>query len=112
MEEKILSKSLPIVKIENKASLIITKEFNNKVSYLCSKINKEEWSGLLFFNLEGNIGSETIKITPVDIFLMDIGSSAYTEYNVDDDIFNYYEQYPERFGMKYGHKMIVSLSSN
>ena len=105
MEEKISSsKNLPMVRLESKAVLKITKEFNHFVNYLCKKINNIEWSGVLFFESEGEINtSEGVIITPIDIYPMDMGSSAYTEYDFSEEVFDYYEKHPERFGMKYGH---------
>lgn len=98
------SSNLPMIKLESKATLNITNEFNYLVKYLCMKINRVEWSGILFFKAEGEINSEEgVTITPVDIYPMDMGSSGYTEYEIDEDLFDYYDAHPDRMGMKYGH---------
>lgn len=74
------------------------------MKHLCSEISAVEWSGVLFFETEGEINSEQgLTITPIDIYPMDKGSSAYTEYDFSEQVFDYYDHFPERFGMKYGH---------
>jgi hypothetical protein len=56
-----------------------------KVKYLCGKINKEEWSGVLFYSVEGSIRDPANMIlTAEDVFLMDKGSSGYTNYSFND----------------------------
>lgn len=82
----------------------ITNKFNYLVKYLCTAIDTVEWSGILFFETKGEINSEEgVTITPVDIYPMDKGSSGYTEYEIDEDLLDYYDFHPERLGMKYGH---------
>ena len=104
------SSNLPMIKLESKATLNVTNEFNYLIKYLCMKINKVEWSGILFFKAEGEVNlEEGVTITPIDIYPMDMGSSGYTEYDIDEDLFDYYDAHPDRLGMKYGHIMNVSL---
>lgn len=59
----------------------------NQIKYLCSLIPDKEWSGILFYITEGSIKKiDTFKIIPVDIYLMDIGTSGSTEYETDETI--------------------------
>lgn len=98
------SRSLPMVTLNSKAKLNVTLEFNHLIKYLCERINTIEWSGMLFFKSEGDLNTEDgVVITPIDIYPMDKGSGAYTEYNIDEKVFDYYDHHPDRFGMKYGH---------
>lgn len=56
-----------------------------KVKYLCGKINKEEWSGVLFYSVEGSIRDPAnMVMTAEDVFLMDKGSAGYTNYSFND----------------------------
>ena len=105
LNTKTISKTqLSTIKLESKAKIRITEEFNALVKHLCSEISAVEWSGVLFFETEGEINSEQgLTITPIDIYPMDKGSSAYTEYDFSEQVFDYYDHFPERFGMKYGH---------
>lgn len=68
--------------------LIINSTVENKIKYLCSKIPDIEWSGILFYKTLGTY-EEGLKVICTDIFLMDIGSSAYTEFNTSSDIAHY-----------------------
>lgn len=98
------SRNLPMVKLNSKAVLKITEDFNYLIKYLCNRINSVEWSGILFYETEGDVNSaEGVTITPVDIYPMHKGSSGYTEYDFSEEVFDYYDQHPDRFGMKYGH---------
>ena len=97
-------RSMPTIKLDFKAVMHITESFNLKIAYMCKMIENIEWSGVLFFEAKGDINSqEGIIITPIDIYPMDKGSSAYTEYDFTEEVFDYYEKHPDRFGMKYGH---------
>lgn len=45
-----------------------------KISYLCNKINNVEWSGILFYKVEGHpYNLETFSLNAVDILLMHKG---------------------------------------
>ena len=65
--------------------IVITKEVEAKIRYLCSKIHNIEWSGFLFYTYEGNIKNNNLKIICKDIYLKDIGSSGYTEFDTSLD---------------------------
>lgn len=56
---------------------------------MCSIIHDVEWSGTLFYRHEGSLEDGTFKVTCVDLFVMDIGSSAYTEYDESPDVLTY-----------------------
>jgi len=82
--------------------LILTKELNQKILYLCSKIDKVEWSGPLFVKVvEGDVNNPNgdIIIEASDLFLMDIGTGATTEYEYvtpdDERLMDLYERNPE-----------------
>lgn len=78
--------------------------FYNKIKYLCNKIPLVEWSGVLFYSTKGNITQpEKFQIQLEEIFLMDIGSSAYTEYELNEDLIEYRMENPESLDWKIGH---------
>lgn len=61
-----------------------------KIQYLCSKINSVEWSGVLFWKYEGQLENlSSFKIEGVDIFPMQKGTQAYTEFTFDEKVFDY-----------------------
>lgn len=71
---------------------------------MCREIPKVEWSGVLFYKVKGSITKpETFECIITDILPMDMGTSAYTEYEFDQDIADYIEEDDERFDWKIGH---------
>lgn len=48
-----------------------------------------EWSGTLFYKCKGSLDDGTFEVTCVDLYVMDIGSSAYTEFKESADIISY-----------------------
>ena len=85
-------------------------EVLQQIQYLCKNIPKVEWSGVLFYTTEGSIKKpEEFKITLKTILPLDMGSSAYTEYNLDERFLSFLEEdFDERCTWKVGHKMYVT----
>lgn len=69
--------------------IVIPESVESKIRHLCSIVHDVEWSGTLFYKHEGSIEEGTFKVICVDLFVMDIGSSAYTEYDESPDILTY-----------------------
>lgn len=68
----------------------MSEEILNKIKYLCKNIPKVEWSGALFYSVEGSIKQpETFKIILEDILPLDMGTQAYTTYELDDRYLDY-----------------------
>lgn len=70
-------------------TLVIPQEVEQKIRYLCAKVSTIEWSGILFYTYEGSLQNKDLKIICKDIFLKDIGSSGYTEFDVSADETSY-----------------------
>lgn len=77
----------------------------NQIQYLCKLISKVEWSGALFYTTEGNIEDpENFVITLKTILPLDMGSQAYTEYNLDERFIDFIDaDFDERCTWKLGH---------
>lgn len=77
----------------------------HQIQYLCKLISKVEWSGALFYTTEGSIEKpETFKITLKTILPLDMGTQAYTEYNLDERFMDFIEEdFEERCTWKLGH---------
>lgn len=71
--------------------IVIPLEVEKKIRLLCTHISQVEWSGVLFYKVEGAFNDEEhpLTITCVDIFQMDKGSGTYTEFNMSPDVVNY-----------------------
>lgn len=83
--------------------IFISDEIMEKISYLCSIINNLEWSGILFYTVEGTIKDvANLKIYLKDILPLDRGTSVTTGFDIDERLTNYLMNDPERLDWKYG----------
>lgn len=80
-------------------------EVLHQIQYLCKNIPKVEWSGALFYTTEGNIDKpDTFKITLKTILPLDMGSSAFTSYDLDSRFIDFIEEdFEERCTWKLAH---------
>lgn len=114
MEEKKKEK-LKLEKSANTFKLIIPKNVEAKVRHLCNRVHDVEWSGALFYKPEGSFDDGTFKATCIDIFVMDIGTAGYTEYNESPDILSYMCDHPELLeedvqeGLVHSHNNMAKL---
>lgn len=93
-----------MVELNTKIKVIVDEEFQDKVKFLCSNIPKVEWSGVLFYQVVGSIKDpNTMELHCKDIFLMDKGSQAYTEYAYSEDVVSYRMDNPESLDWLIGH---------
>ena len=76
-------------------SLVIPKEVEAKIRHLCSRVHDIEWSGTLFYKVEGSFDDGSFKATCLDICVMDIGSAGFTQYDDTADIVAYRIDHPE-----------------
>jgi len=92
------------VQLKQELKLVMPEEVLNKIKYLCSKIYADEWSGILFYSIEGTIKEPSkMKITLEDILPMDKGSKAYTSYDIDERYVNYLMDDEKRMDWHMGH---------
>lgn len=91
MEEK----KLDLVHKSTIYKMIIPEQVERKIRLLCREIHNVEWSGILFYKVDGTFEDNNLVITCVDIFQMDEGNSTYTEYNMSPDVCNYICEHPE-----------------
>lgn len=65
--------------------LVIDEQIDDKIRYLCNKINDKEWSGLLLYITKGTIKDpENMEFIAQDIIPMDVGTGASTEYKIHE----------------------------
>lgn len=96
MEEK--KEVKPVLKLAHRQDIfkiVIPAEVEKKIRFLCKNIWDVEWSGVLFYKVEGAFEDKSLTIRCVDLFQMDIGTSAYTEFNVSPDMATYMVDHPE-----------------
>lgn len=82
----------------------MSEEILNQIKYLCRNIAKVEWSGALFYIVEGSIKDpKTFKIILQDILPLDMGTQAYTTYMLDDRYVDYLMEDEARLDWSVGH---------
>ena len=95
--------------------LIIPEEVEKKIRYICQQIWKDEWSGTLFYKPEGRFEDGTLAIRCVDIYVMDIGTAAYTEFDMSPDVISYMTDNPElldcQMGLLHSHNNMSTFFS-
>lgn len=94
-EQTTKKEKLKLVKNASTFKLIIPQEVEAKIRHLCNRVHDVEWSGTLFYKVEGSLDKGSLIATCVDIFVMDIGTGGYTEYNEAPDVISYMCEHPE-----------------
>lgn len=70
--------------------MIITKELERKIRFICSKVSQVEWSGVLYYTHTGNFEDGSLTIIAKDLIVLDIGNGSSTNFNYDNpDICTY-----------------------
>ena len=95
--------------------LIIPAEVERKIRFACQKVWSTEWSGTLFFTHEGSFENNDLVIRCVDIYIMDIGTQAYTEFDMNPDVIAYMTENPElldcQMGLIHSHNNMSTFFS-
>lgn len=86
----------PVIEIKQEGNIFFTEDFMHQIKYLCDKISQVEWSGLLFYKVEGNMQDlKHFTVEPYYIHLMDKGTGGTTEFDDDGSMAELYKQKPE-----------------
>lgn len=95
--------------------LIISAEVERKIRFTCQKVWNTEWSGTLFFTHEGSFENNDLVIRCVDIYIMDIGTQAYTEFDMNPDVIAYMTEHSElldcQMGLIHSHNNMSTFFS-
>lgn len=65
----------------------------DKITEWCRNFPNNEWSGVIFYTTEGSMQDNTFKIHCKDIYVQNIGSATYTEYDENADSVNYADEH-------------------
>lgn len=114
--EKTPQKILPPLEEQlSSYKIIIPTKVERLIRYLCQTIPNVEWSGTLFYTYKGSFEENNLEIECVDIFPMDIGSSAYTEFEMSPDVISYMTLHPElldcQMGLIHSHNHMATFFS-
>lgn len=110
-------KSYPVIEFKGKGSLILTNEILAQIFYLHSGVGNTEWSGILLYDvISGSPANPAdFVLKAKHIYLMDIGSTAYTSYSFGSEVVDLFDAIPDAMDMKIGqihshHTMSTSFS--
>ena len=95
----------PVIEMDKKGKLILPDHIITQINILHGKVGAKEWSGLLLYDvISGSPAKpEGFVLKAKHIFLMDIGTGAYTEYETDGDIVDLYDNVEGAMEAKMGH---------
>jgi len=82
--------------------LIISKEAEKQINFLCKNIPDLEWSGNIYYTEKGQINDADFEITVQYIHLMKIDKQASFEWEMDNSIIDLYIEHPEYETMSFG----------
>lgn len=115
MDNQTQKKALSLEKHTDTYKLVIPADVEKKIRHLCNRISQVEWSGTLFYTHSGSYEEGTLEIRCVDIFPMDIGSQAYTEFDMSPDVIAYMTTRPElldcQMGLIHSHNNMATFFS-
>ena len=80
---------IQLMKQSKSYNLNIPNKVEQKIRLLCKEIWTTEWSGILFYTYEGSFENDDLILTCEDIYLMDVGSAAYTEFDMNPEVISY-----------------------
>lgn len=83
-------------------NILITDKVEEKIRGWCNQISTDEWSGILFYSHTGSFENKDLKIICEDIYVMDIGTSAFTSFDESPEIINYMAENMELLDMQMG----------
>lgn len=114
--ENQVQRQTSLEKHQDTYKLIIPADVEKKIRHLCNRVHSVEWSGTLFYTYSGTYEDGTLEIRCVDIFPMDIGTSAYTEFDMSPDVIAYMTDHPElldcQTGLIHSHCTFQTFFSN
>lgn len=88
-KNKMEKQRIPVTRSTTTYKMVIPREIEEKIRYICRKAWKDEWSGILFYTVEGSFEDGSLIIKCRDIYVMDIGSVTYTEFDMSPDVVSY-----------------------
>lgn len=82
--------------------LFVPRKVEEKIRYLIRKFPSTEWSGVLFYKHTGNFEDGTLELYCEDIYPMDLGSSTFTDFKMDENVIGYVAENIELFNCETG----------
>ena len=80
---------LELKEVTKPYKLVIGDKLLEKIHYYCEKIPDEEWSGPLFYRVEGTVAENNIVVYADDMLVMNIGNAGFTSFLESPEIIGY-----------------------
>jgi len=64
--------------------IVLSEQLETKIRTYCALSPEREWSGVLFYKFEGTTFKNGITISANDMYLMDQGTAAHTEFDLNE----------------------------
>lgn len=77
--------------------MIVPAKVEAKIRYLLRKFPHTEWSGVLFVKHTGSFENNDLVITCEDLYPMDLGTTGWTEFKMNEDVTSYMAENIELF---------------
>lgn len=95
-------KKITLTKKSDIFKITIPKKVEQKIRFICQNVWDVEWSGVLFYEYKGTFENKDLDIICKDIFIMDIGSTAYTEFSMSPKVASHMTANPELLDCQIG----------
>ena len=81
--------TLQLIKQNVSYKLIVEESLEKIIRHICARYPNNEWSGTLFYTVEGSFEENNLVIRAKDFYVQDIGGGAYTEFKNDASLAGY-----------------------
>lgn len=78
-----------LVKQTKSFKITVTENLEKIIRFLCDKLPNNEYSGTLFYKVEGSFEEGDLHIIAKDFYLQDVGTGGYTEFKNDATMAGY-----------------------
>ena len=106
--------AIQLIKSAESYKLTVTLQLEKMIRFLCDKLPRNEWSGTLFYTVEGSFKDKNLHVICKDFFLQDVGASTYTEFKNDVELAAYmadHELWDCYTGLMHSHDMMSTFFS-
>lgn len=87
--------------LDKTPNLCISQKVINEIFYLHQQYGNNEWSGILWGDVEGSITDiNNLKITALDFSLLDLGEPAFTSFDLNTNVIDIYLEKPQLMSKK------------
>lgn len=102
---KSIKKQLDRVQLtDTKVKVVMPEKVLNQIKYLCKEIHAVEWSGILYYSIDGSIKDPgNMTLTLQSILPMHKGTQSYTEYSFDERVVNFMMEEEDAMDWKMAH---------